>query len=256
MTEPAFQFMGGWHRDQPDKRDKFFLPKVSLALPSKVEFDWPWVYDQLALGSCTAQAVSFALQYIEAQQDQSAPPPARLAMYYWTRLMQGTVDYDSGASIRGTFRSVASYGICEEHLWKYDIARFRERPSDLATSVAKRHVLKDRWYGRVNQTLGDLKAALADNHPVVFGFTVYDSFAYHIKKDGIMKMPDLKVEKPLGGHAVTLVGYDDETRLFKVKNSWGRYWGRYGDCFMPYEFIEDPGFCSDFWTVWQVEPLS
>ena len=43
-----------------------------------------------------------------------------------------------------------------------------------------------------------------------------------------------------GGHAMTIIGYNDETRLFKTLNSWGPEWSDKGCCFMFYEHILNP----------------
>ena len=40
-----------------------------------------------------------------------------------------------------------------------------------------------------------------------------------------------------GGHAICVVGYDDDTQLFKFKNSWSNSWGDNGYGYLPYEFM-------------------
>jgi C1A family cysteine protease len=64
-------------------------------------------------------------------------------------------------------------------------------------------------------------------------------------------MPE-QSEKVLGGHAVTLVGYDDTKGTFKVRNSWSAKWGDKGYCYFPYDYITDSNLCSDFWTVQKI----
>ena len=86
---------------------------------------------------------------------------------------------------------------------------------------------------------------------MVFGFTVYPSFE-RIGSSGVMPMPK-KSEKPLGGHAVLAVGYDDKTERVKVLNSWGKSWGKGGYFFMPYAFITDTTYADDFWKIEGVE---
>jgi hypothetical protein len=64
-------------------------------------------------------------------------------------------------------------------------------------------------YWSVRQTLDQLKACLADGYPVVFGFTVYESFeSPRVAKTGIVPMPG-PGERALGGHAVMAVGYEE-----------------------------------------------
>ena len=73
-----------------------------------------------------------------------------------------------------------------------------------------------------------------------------------VKKTGIMPMPE-EDEDMLGGHAVMAAGYDNDTRMFLVRNSWGKNWGDNGYFWMPYDYISKTKNCSDFWTIRLVE---
>ena len=47
----------------------------------------------------------------------------------------------------------------------------------------------------------------------------------------------------IGGHAMCIVGYDDSkgaSGAFKVRNSWGRFWGDKGYCWIAYESFRNP----------------
>lgn len=44
----------------------------------------------------------------------------------------------------------------------------------------------------------------------------------------------------VGGHAMCIVGYDDAKQAFKVRNSWGPYWGEDGYVWIGYEAFELP----------------
>lgn len=44
-------------------------------------------------------------------------------------------------------------------------------------------------------------------------------------------------ERPIGAHALTLVGYDDKTEQFKFANSWGPHWGDKGFGYLPYDYV-------------------
>ncbi len=43
---------------------------------------------------------------------------------------------------------------------------------------------------------------------------------------------------PCGGHAVVLVGYDDEQKVFMFKNSWGPKWGQEGYGFVTFDHVD------------------
>ncbi len=51
---------------------------------------------------------------------------------------------------------------------------------------------------------------------------------------------------------MVLIGYDDATRRFIVRNSWGKGWANIGYFYMPYEYVTRADLASDFWMVEQV----
>ena len=242
----------GWVRDLPDHRDFMFsapLP-VQAALPAKVDLrrHFPRVYDQGQLGSCTANAIAGALHFDEIKEKMPTPfVPSRLFIYYNERVIEGTVDSDSGAQLRDGVKAVAKLGVCPEPEWPYDINRFTDKPPPSAFKDAKHDLAGN--YLRIPQALTQMKGCLAAGFPFVFGFTVYDSFeSAAVAKSGMVPMPRTK-EKVLGGHAVCAVGYDESQQVFIVRNSWGTKWGKKGYCFMPYNYLTDPQLASDFWTL-------
>jgi len=246
----------GWIPDLPDQRDRMFAaaPSTMGALPPRVDLrpSCPPVYDQGSLGSCTANAIAGALQFDEIkQQETDAFTPSRLFIYYNERVIEGTVDEDSGAMLRDGIKSVANQGAPHETLWPYRVSQFRTKPSAAAYRDAAGH--QAVLYQRVPRTIDQFKGCLADGYPFVFGFSVYESFeSAAVARSGVVPMPRPR-ESLLGGHAVLAVGYDDASGRFIVRNSWGPGWGQAGYCTMPYAYLLDGGLSDDFWTVRLVE---
>ena len=242
----------GWIPDLPDHRDHLYAaPVVHLAkLPAKVDLrrKCPPVYDQGQLGSCTANAIGAAIQFDRMKQKRKPNfVPSRLFIYYNERVIEGTVRSDSGAQIRDGIKTVAHDGDCPEKEWPYDIAKFSVKPSAQCYKDALKY--KALTYQRVVQTPSQLKGCLASGYPIVFGFTVYESFESDaVAKTGQVPMPKPK-EKTLGGHAVLAVGYDEAAQRFIVRNSWGKNWGIKGYFTMPYAYLTDTDLSDDFWTV-------
>jgi len=173
--------------------------------------------------------------------------PARLFVYYNERDMEGTVDTDSGAQIRDGIKSVATLGVCSEKMWPYDEKTFTNKPSPECYQAA----LQDRAveYARVPQTEEDMKAVLAEGFPFVFGFMVFSSFMTpEVAQTGEMSWPSL-YDKLCGGHAVMAIGYDDEKKVFIVRNSWGEGWGDKGYFYMPYDYMTNSQLVQDPWTI-------
>jgi C1A family cysteine protease len=242
----------GWIPDEPDHRDYLYAgpPAVLTTLPVSADLrpQCPPVYDQGQLGSCTANAISGAFQFDELKQRlANAFMPSRLFIYYNERVMEGTTGTDSGARIRDGVKSIAQLGVCPESEWPYIPAQFAARPSTQCYQDALKNTAMQ--YQRVIQDLMQIKGCIASGFPVVFGFTVYDSFeSQQVAQTGVVPLP-ASSESVLGGHAVVAVGYDDASQRFIVRNSWGTGWGMQGYCTMPYAYLTQRSLASDFWTV-------
>ncbi len=108
----------GWAPDLPDNRDHLYsAPQPVLAkLPPKKDLrsGCPPVYDQGQLGSCTANAISGAVQFEQKKQAVKVFMPSRLFVYYNERSIEGTVNSDAGAQIRDGIKSVASLGVVQK----------------------------------------------------------------------------------------------------------------------------------------------
>jgi C1A family cysteine protease len=246
----------GWNRDLPDGRDFMYgaPAEVVRQLPTSVDLrpGCPPVYDQGQLGSCTANAIGGALEFVQSEEKKANPlTPPRLFIYYNERVIEHTVDSDSGAQIRDGVKSVHKLGAPPETDWPYDINQFSKKPPEKAYTDAKNY--QTILYQRVTPTLGQLKGCLASGYPFVFGFTVYESFeSQEMANTGHLGMPGTG-EKQLGGHAVLAVGYEDSSQAFIVRNSWGADWGIKGYFTMPYPYLLQETLASDFWTIRSVE---
>jgi hypothetical protein len=140
------------------------------------------------------------------------------------------------------------YGYCEESLCPYEISRFTSAPSSAAQSAAAQNI-GNLVYSSVAQDLDTMKGAIASRKAILFGFTVYESFeSAQVEATGDVPMPSRR-EGVLGGHDVTLIGYDDSLQRFRFRNSWGSRWGKNGSGTFPYAFCTDPGISGDFWTI-------
>ena len=238
-----------WRPDLPDHRDLIYgAINTSAPLPIKVDLRplCSPVDDQGNIGSCTGHAIVGAMEYLENKQSESFADFSRLFVYYNERLMEGTVEHDAGARIRDGIKVVANTGCCIEGLWPYEVSKYKDKPTQDAYDNAANHKILE--YRRVT-SFDDLKAALAEDNPVVFGFTVYESFmSQAVAKTGLMPMPG-RNERSEGGHAVCAVGYDDETKTVTVRNSWGPNWGDHGYFHMPYAYISNYNLCDDFWVI-------
>jgi len=237
----------GWTPDLPDQRDFVYAAPTPYQqnIPSSVDLSkkCPPVYDQGQLGSCTANAIAAAIEFDQKKKFV----PSRLFIYYNERVIEGTVASDAGAQIRDGIKTVANQGVPPEKEWPYVIGAFNQKPPDKVYADAKADVVT--LYQRLIPDLNTMQGCLASGFPFVFGFTVYESFeGAKVAKTGILSMPGAN-EKTVGGHAVMAVGYDDATREFLIRNSWGPDWGLKGYFKIPYSYLLSPKLASDFWTI-------
>jgi C1A family cysteine protease len=266
----------GWLPDLPDFRDytpthpavepllaKTPIPK-GPALPSSVDLS-KWcspIEDQGSLGSCTANAAVGVYEYFERRAHGNYTDGSRLFVYKTSRnILQWTGD--SGAFLRTAMGALVLFGVPPEKFWPYEISKFDEEPPAFCYAYADD--FKAIEYLRLDPpgTSGDavvdqVKTYIANNFPVMFGFTVYSSIS-QADDDGKIPMPK-SGDRIEGGHAIVAVGYDDNVTIknsssragvkgaFKIRNSWGTGWGEQGYGWLPYEYAVT-GLATDWWTL-------
>jgi len=244
----------GWKPDIADSRDRVLtvgVPKNLSTIPNQIDLrgKCSTVENQSTLGSCTANSVVGALEYLEIldeSMETDCENFSRLFVYYNTREIEGNIEVDSGASLRSTIQALATHGTCDERLWDYDINKFKIKPLANCYEAAKTHKITE--YARLN-SLPDMLACLAAGFPFVFGFSVYTEFeGPNVAKTGILELPKPN-ETFLGGHAVCAVGYNISDGQLLVRNSWGEGWGQNGYFKMPFSYISNPNLAADAWTI-------
>jgi len=235
-----------WKADRLDTRDYRYqvTQKLNPNLVDLRKYCSP-IENQGSLGSCTGQSIAGAIELLNKRGGKHNDV-SRLFIYYYERLILGTVNYDSGAYIRDGIKATNKYGASLESLWPHDIRKFRQEPiTEAKNDALNRKVTR---YERVNDFNGCIDA-LSNGYPVIMGFYVYDSFmSKNVARTGIMPYPNTKREKLLGGHAVLLVGYDKRKKVFIARNSWGTNWGDKGYFYMPFDIVK-PNMSSDYWII-------
>ncbi len=80
--------------------------------------------------------------------------------------------------------------------------------------------------------INDLILAIGHKGPAVLGIGWYEGMAK--PKGGFIR----PTGRNTGGHAILCNGYNHETEVFTLHNSWGRWWGRKAECYITKSHLE------------------
>jgi len=174
----------------------------------------------------------FVYENIKAYNDKNCQDGAGLIIALESLKQQGTVPFHSFYKPCGEF--------IEENLRKkgvsYKIGEYRR----LFLSNAK-------------DKINPVKKTLAEGKPVVIGLQCFfESFIQ--AKDSIWKPQDNELSQlnaDDGGHALTVLGYDDALQAFEVVNSWGDAWANKGFIWIPYEYFNK--ICFEAYQMYEPE---
>jgi C1A family cysteine protease len=251
IVKPVHRF--GRLPDIKDPRDYHYSTSLYIRalpeLPKKADISLkcPPVYQQGDLGSCVANSVGGNIEFIRMFQKLKVYTPSRLFIYYNAREMEGTIDEDSGCTIRDGIKTVANLGVCPETIWEYFIPNFAIKPPTHCYQEALNSQVIN--YRRIGYTLSEMKSCLVEGFPFIIGVDVFENFPMETET-GIIPMPKGEC---IGGHAMLVVGYDDDARVFKIRNSWGEEWGESGYGYIPYDYLTDMSISADYWTIRVIE---
>lgn len=227
-------------------------PKPKDQKSFSLRSEWPAIYNQGQIGSCTANAFCSCFKYL---CDNKVFEPSRLYVYYKERVLMnphGPVT-DSGAFVTEAYNWVCRNGVCGEAYWPYDVSKVNDEPPALADQDAKDHTVGSFFQIRMDNDLHNTLAwCLLQRKPVMLAFGVYASFS-NVGSDGLAPVPNPQnyndpndpIDPFYGGHEVVIIGFDEEKRLYTIANSWGSDWGDNGFFYVPYEFIENPEITYD-----------
>ncbi|NQT22706.1 MAG: C1 family peptidase [Candidatus Omnitrophica bacterium] len=237
----------GCIRDLFDDRDylmRAYLPLVRLT--KKVDYAprLSPVRDQGTEGTCVGFATATGMK--EYQEITDYKKLIRLSprfIYNECKKIDGMPEVE-GTTIRIAMKALKTKGVCQEKFWPY-----RPRQTDKAKRGALTNAKKFRVvsYARI-LNLNELRLSLYSKGPCVIGVEVFEGFMK--TETGVVPLPR-KSEEALGGHAICAVGYDDQKKLIKFKNSWSIKWGRKGYGYLPYAYIEQ--YIIDAWSSVDIE---
>jgi C1A family cysteine protease len=229
-------------------------PAAFAAIPASVNLIAAMapIRDQKNRGTCVAHACVAVREYLLGEQGKSSDLSEQYL--YWACKERDGYN-GAGTWIRVAMEVLKDTGVCVENIWPYhpdEVAGNEGQgpPPAGATEEAGSFRIKNsknlqsRWANAIRETL-------ADGRPVAFAVPVYRYWLTEpVRSTGDIRMP-LSVDASLGGHAMAIVGYEDDPAVpgggfFLVRNSWGTDWAGQsavgaGYCRLPYQYISDYG---------------
>ncbi len=157
--------------------------------------------------------------------------------YYKARLATGSEDEE--VSLLDVIKALKEYGApsyveLPSRYLDHVTRELEEKAGENRISEFAR--LYDKHDGRLKK-IQAIKSTLNENLPVIAGLHVANSFFYAKE----FWQPRGAFDKNLPGHAVTIIGYDDNKYggAFEIMNSWGTQWGNEGFMWIRYgDFIQ------------------
>ncbi len=256
----------GWVSDIPDHRDLTCdQPRIMKALRRLSGLDGrrtaremdlrdccPPVVDQADLATSSAHATVMMAQYFERRASGKLITPSRLFVHHNAQRIAGL--QECLVSLRSAIKAMIRFGLPPERYWPYESARVTPTPDGFVYGAGHkmRRCLYLRLDGRTqsgDETLDVVRSFLASGFACVCGFQLPST---------VSDLPEIyfPVSRDDGndGHAVLVVGYDDdrwirsEKGALLVQNSWGKQWGDGGFGWLPYAYVQDR-LAVDFWTL-------
>ncbi|KAB8221067.1 hypothetical protein BDV33DRAFT_202791 [Aspergillus novoparasiticus] len=247
----------GLERTPDEKYSAFASIELAApaAFPPRVDLTWKMspIKNQSTYSACVGFAVAAALEIVPNAAGISQDEAERF-IWFNSKARDGIPNpgSDRGTYIHTAIAVVQQLGSCWEGQCPFSAGPL-VRPSPEAYAAAANMKVTQAYRLRGN-SIDHFKAMLSIGWPVIIGFDIFGDRAYQeyilgedTRRTGIMKMPPEPVPARTNGHAVLLVGYDDNSRLFKFKNSWGPL-GDHGYYYMPYDYVR---YTSDAWVLWE-----
>lgn len=227
------------------------LPPVSSyasnELPSSFDLSskMPPVRNQGGQGSCASWAVGYYLKAYHEHVDNNTDygTGSDHSGVYSPAFLYNSVKIgscDEGSYIYKNLDRVKDVGIASWKDMPYNEKKCDTKPSSTATTHAKCAKILDYQRIRLHEPIEkiemqDIKYYLSHGNPIIIGILVYDGFNNPKRVNGDFFYKEYNEDGYRGGHAIVVVGYDDNKNAFKIINSWGRNWGNDGFLWIDYD---------------------
>lgn len=200
-------------------------------------------------GTCVAFSLTSTNEYYQLKLKNGRYDLSEQHLYYESKQIDGNIN--CGTTLADAIKVISLQGQCREQFWAY-------RPTTDCNDHGTKPILADSDSYPYRAACLELnshdieifKAAIISGGFISFSIPVYDSWLHsnEVNRTGRITLP-LPTETHSGGHAMTIVGFQNDTTFpgggfFLLRNSWGLSWAKdspYAQGFgiIPYEYIKE-----------------
>ena len=211
-------------------------PRYRSFLPASADLsEWlPAVGSQGEQSSCVAWATTYYMRsYYENRQNFTLVKQTPLSpSFLYNQLKKQDASCKSGLNIGRALEFLKLKGAPPLRSFPYSQNNCSALPDQAVESVATQFKIES-WRRLNKGNLDDVKGEIARDRPVVIGMIVSEKFKDFRGKSNFDEL--ISESATRGGHAMTVVGYDDARQAFRLVNSWGQQWGDRGFAWISYE---------------------
>jgi hypothetical protein len=212
------------------------LPRFRDFLPSSADLSaWlPGVGHQGTQSSCTAWATTYYMRsyYVNRDGGNAGRSQSLSPAFVYNQLAPPGTGCSEGLYIRRALDFLKSRGAPPMESFPYAMSSCAAVPSQSVEQQAGNFRIRD-WKRLDRGKLDDVKGEVAAGNPVVIAMLLPPSFVAH---KGSAAYDDITPSQD--AHAMTVVGYDDNRRAFRLINSWGVGWGDRGYAWISYRAFQ------------------
>lgn len=140
---------------------------------------------------------------------------------------------DKGSKFADAFNLLQTKGVASLSTNPYDQSDFTSPPTEDANKEASN--FKIAWAKTIDpKDIEGIKSYLAKGYPVIIAVAFDKDFT---KRDGDPVVKTMDVNAGMG-HAMLIVGYDDNKQCLRIMNSWGTDWRDGGFCWFTYDVFQ------------------
>jgi C1A family cysteine protease len=233
---------------------------AAVMLPASVNYigRMPAIRNQASRGTCVGHACTALNEDYSTLYRGSTPNLSEQCLYSRSKDNDGIPNAE-GTWIRVAMDCLERFGEATETCEPYNPNAPTNQPAAHSACCGGGSASWKLAKQQLNQnSVDDIKAALADNKVVAFAIPAYDSW---VKSAAVVRTGNITMalpgEQTPNGHAMLFVGYQDDAGTpgggyFILRNSWGATtWGyqcTYGAGYgtLPYKYMADVG--REAWT--------